>query len=240
VTATETPTPAAPEEAPRHCPRCGTPLTPQQDWCLSCGADVGSRIAAAPSWRGPVALVAGLLVVAAAALILALVELAGDAEQVTQQPPGQTPSAAPTAAAPTATATAGATTIPPATSEGGPGTTPEIADWPEGKDAWTVVLESAQTRQAAEARANELAGQGIPVGILNSDGYSSLEPGHWIVFSGQYDSRRAANQALQDLSSQVAGGYIRHVQPTTSTGEGSATSTPSATPSATSSPTDTP
>jgi hypothetical protein len=239
VTATETPTPAAPpEEAPRRCPRCGAPLTPQQDWCLACGADVGSRIAAAPSWRGPVALVVGLLVVAVAALILALVELAGDAEQVTQQPAGQPPSATPTAAVPTATATPESTTIPPATSEGGPGTTPEIADWPEGKDAWTVVLESAQTEQAAADRANELAGQGIPVGILNSDGYSSLEPHHWIVFSGQYDSRRAANQALQDVSSQVAGGYVRHVTPATSTGEGSAT--PSATPSATASPAQTP
>jgi hypothetical protein len=239
MSATETPPPpAAPPEEPvqRRCPRCAAPLTPQQEWCLNCGADVGARIVTAPGWRGPVALVVGLLAIAAIALVLALVELAGDPEQVTQQPAGQTPAPTPTAGIPTATATPDSTTIPPATSEGGPGTTPEIADWPEGKDAWTVVLESAATRAAAEDRANELASQGVPVGILDSNGYGSLQPNKFVVFSGQYDSQRAADQALQDLASQITGGYVRHIVPST----GGASATPSATPSATSSPAPTP
>ena len=221
MSAVETPPPATPEAQPHRCPRCGAELTPQQEWCLSCGADVGARIAAPPSWRGPVALVAGLLALAAIALILALVELAGNAEQV-GPPSAATPTPPP--AQPTASATPESTTIPPATSEGGPGTTPEIADWPEGKDAWTVVLESSDTRQAAQQRANELTAQGVPVGLLSSDGYSSLEPHKWVVFSGQYDTRRAAVQGLSDLSGQVTGGYVRHVVPAAS-----ATATPSAT-----------
>jgi hypothetical protein len=171
---------------------------------------VGTRVATSPRWRGPVALVAGLLALAVIALILALVELAGDAEQV-GPPSAATPT--PTAAVPTATPTPESTTIPPATTEGGPGTTPEIADWPAGKDAWTVVLEASDTQPAAEQRANELAGQGVPVGLLSSDEYSSLEPHKWIVFSGQYDSRRAAVQGLNDLSGNVTGGYVRHVVP---------------------------
>ena len=214
MSATETPTPApaAPDAAKRRCPRCGSDLTPDQEWCLSCGADVGSTIARPPSWRGPVALVAALLVIAAIAVILALVELAGDAEQVTEQPPGQaTPT--PTAAVPTATPTPESITIPPATDNGSTTGTPEIADWPDGKDAWTVVLESSATRQAAESRGKELAGQGVPVGILSSDGYSSIEPGRFVVFSGQYDSKRAADQALQDVSGQVTGAYVRHIIP---------------------------
>jgi hypothetical protein len=232
VSAVETPPPPAPpaddqRAEPRRCPRCGSELTPQQEWCLACGADVGSRFAPPPSWRGPVALVVGLLAVAAIALIIALVELAGDAEQV--GPQTATPTPPPAALQPTATATPESTTIPPATAEASPGTTPEIADWPEGKDAWTVVLESADTRQAAEQRANELAGQGVPVGLLSSDGYSSLEPHKWVVFSGQFDSRRAASQALTDLSGQVTGGYVRHVVP-------AAGATGTATPSATTSP----
>jgi SPOR domain len=231
VSAVETPPPATPpppeENAPRRCPRCGSELTPQQEWCLACGADVGTKIASAPGWRGPVALVVGLLAIAAIALALALVELAGDAETV--GPQAATPTPTPTALQPTATGTATpeSTTIPPATSEGGPGTTPEIADWPAGKDAWTVVLESASTQEAATARANELAAQGVPVGLLNSDDYSSLEPHKWVVFSGQYDSRRAATQALTDLSGQVTGGYVRHVEPSSSP---SATATPSPAP----------
>jgi hypothetical protein len=232
VTAVETPPPVAPET--RRCPRCGGDLTPEQEWCLNCGADVSSTIAPPPSWRGPVALVGLLLAIAVAALILALVELAGDPEQVAQQPAATaTPSAV---ATPAPTVTPGATTIPPATDDG-TDTTPEIADWPAGKDAWTVVLESSATRSAAETRGTELAGQGIPVGILESDDYESLEPGRFVVFSGQYDSQRAADQALTDLSGQVEGAYVRHVIPD-SGGSGGATSTP--TPSPTVSPTASP
>jgi hypothetical protein len=225
VTAVEPPPTTTTET--RRCPRCGSTLTPQQEWCLHCGADVSSTIAAPPSWRGPVALVGGLLLIALVALILALVELAGDAEQV--GPQSATPQ--PTATT-TVVPTPGATTIPPATDDGTGSTTPEISDWPAGKDAWTVVLESASTREAAEARANELAQQGIPVGILDSDEYGTLEPGRFVVFSGQYDTERAADQALQDVASQVEGAYVVRVAP--SADGGSATATPS--PSPTSSP----
>jgi hypothetical protein len=242
VSAVETPPPPAPETPPeeqhRRCPRCGATLTPQQEWCLACGADVGTRIADTPRWRGPVALVAGLLAIAIIALVLALVQLAGDAETVTEQPAGTAPTPTPTAAAqPTTTPTPESTTIPPATSEGGPGTTPEIADWPDGKDAWTVVLEASSTKSAAEARAHELAAQGIAVGLLDSNLYTSLEPHKWVVFSGQYDSQRAANQGLSDLSGQVTGGYVRHVIPSTT---GGAAASPTATPSASASPQPTP
>lgn len=229
MTAVETPPPAT---ETRRCPRCGATLTDQQEWCLSCGADVSSTIAAPPSWRGPIALVGGLLVIALIALVLALIELAGDAEQVAEQPAG-TATPVPTT---TTVPTPESTTIPPATDDGSGTTTPEIADWPAGKDAWTVVLEAAGTQEAAEARANELAGQGIPVGILDSNQYPTLEPNKWVVFSGQYDTERAADQALQGLTSQVEGAYVRHVSPTAS--GGSATTTPS--PSPTSSPTPSP
>jgi len=230
VSATEAPaqTPEpAPAPAVRRCPRCGNELTPEQEWCLSCGADVGTTIASPPGWRGPIALVIALLVIAAIAIILALVELAGDAEQVTEQPAGQTP--APTATAPpaAATPTPESVTIPPASGDDSAGGTPEIADWPDGKDAWTVVLESSATQAAAESRAKELASQGVPVGILNSDGYSSIEPGRFVVFSGQYDSKRAADQALSDVSGQVTGGYVRHIIPKSAA---SPTATPSVSP----------
>jgi hypothetical protein len=214
VTATETPTPAPQETAPapRRCPRCGNELDPDQEWCLACGADLGTRIAPPPSWRGPIALVVALLVIAAVAIVLALVELAGDAEQVTEQPAGQTPVATATPP-PAATPTPDSFTIPPATGGDNAGGTPEVADWPDGKNAWTVVLESSATQSAAQSRAGELASQGVPVGILNSDGYSSIEPGRYVVFSGQYDSKRAADQALQDVAGQVTGAYVRHIVP---------------------------
>ncbi len=223
------PTPPPPEPAQRRCPRCGSALTGEQEWCLECGASVGTTVAPPPNWRGPVALVVALLTIAVLALVLALVELAGDPETVTVSPAAPTPAATATAAPGVAgTPTPDSVTIPPATDDGSASGTPEIADWPEGKDAWTIVLESASTNEAATTRATELAGQGVPVGILNSDEYASLEPGRFVVFSGQYDSQRAANQGLQDLSGQVEGAYVRHVAPQASAG-GSATATPSAT-----------
>jgi septal ring-binding cell division protein DamX len=205
VSATEAPPAEAPEQ--RRCPRCGAALTSEQEWCLECGAAVGTVVASPSGWRGPVALVAVLLTIAAAALILALVELAGDPEQVTeQQPAAQTPPAAtpqPTATvAPEATA---APTVDPSTAG--------VATWPAGQTGWTVVLEASGTEEAATTRAQELAAQGISVGMLDSDDYGSLEPGRFVVFSGQYDSRRAADQALNDLESQVEGAYVRRVAP---------------------------
>ena len=217
MSAVETPPPPAPGIQQRRCPRCGAALTGEQEWCLECGAGVGATVGRTPAWRGPVALVAVLLGVAAIALVLALVELAGDAEQVTPQAGAPTP--APTAAA---TVTPDSTTItpdpqatiPPASDDGTGTTTPEIADWPAGKDAWTIVLESSSTEEAATARGQELIEQGVPVGLLNSDDYPSLEPGRWVVFSGQFDSQRAADQALTDISDQVEGAYVRRVSPT--------------------------
>jgi cell division protein FtsN len=211
---TPAPPPAEPVGEPRRCPRCGSALRADQEWCLQCGAEVGATIASPPSWRGPVLLVGGLLALALIALVLALVELARDAEQVAPQ--AATP--VPTAPAPTPQST----TVPPAATAA-----PTVAEWPAGTTAWTIVLESSATREAADARAEELAGQGTSVGVLDSNDFSSLEPNRFVVFSGQYDSRRAADQAREDLSGQVEGAYVRRVVPESASG--GATPTPSPT-----------
>ena len=219
MTAVETPA-AEPAVEARRCPRCASDLAPDQEWCLNCGSEVGMTIASPPSWRGPVLLVGSLLAVALIALVLALVELARDAEQVA--PASATP--APTAAA-TPAPTPESTTITPA-----PTATATISEWPAGTTAWTIVLESSATREAADARAEELAGQGIAVGVLDSNDFSSLEPDRFVVFSGQYDSKRAADQARQDLSGQVAGAYTRRVVPEDATGGATPTPSPTASP----------
>ena len=215
MSAVETPAPTEPVAEPRRCPRCGSALAPGQEWCLECGAEVGMTIAAPPSWRGPVLLVGALLAVAVIALVLALVELAGDAEQVAEQPAPTPAPAAPVAPTPEAT------TVPPAS------TTPAIAEWPAGTTAWTIVLESSATREAADVRAEELAGQSVSVGVLDSNDFSSLEPDRFVVFSGQYDSQRAADQARESLEGQVEGSYVRRVVPEAATGGATPTPSPS-------------
>jgi len=252
-------TPPAPAEpATRACPRCGAPLTPDQEWCLNCGADVGARVATTPRWKVPVILVGMLVAAALAAVVLALVELADDHQQQVAQTPTvmatATPAPSPPPGEQPAPGEAGATGTPvPQASDGQTGTgqsgsgspasegntnsgtgstgsgntssgsgetgtgtgtgTATIAEWPAGKTAWTVILESATSKSAAEQKAQELSSAGTSVGILRSDDYSSLNKGYWVVFSGQYDSQSAAASALPGLQAQVPLAYVRHVVP---------------------------
>ncbi len=96
----------------------------------------------------------------------------------------------------------------------GTGSTGTIASWPSGKTAWTVILESAtsQERRRRQGATSCLAG-GTTVGVLHSDDFSSLNKGYWVVFSGTYDSKSAADSALDGLKATVSQAYVRHVVP---------------------------
>lgn len=201
MSAVETPPPEAP--AGRQCPRCGASLTPEQEWCLSCGAAVGTEIAAPRGWRFPLAAVGLLLAILVVAAILALVELAGPAETVTEATATPTPSADP--ALPSATPTASPT----------PSATPaaDIAEWPAGVTAWTLVLNQSGTREDAERLANEIAAKGLPVGILDSDDFESLGPDSFVIFSGRYKTKGEADDALAAARAQAGGGSSRKITP---------------------------
>lgn len=198
MSAVTTPEPAT----ERACPRCGAPLAPDQEWCLSCGTAVGTRLAATPAWRAPVAIVAALLALLAAALLLALVELSGDPQPVAKAPRATpAPAPAPAAPAPSATPT-------PAPTAASPPGTP--AAWPKGRSAWTVVLAATRSEAQAQRRARRLGASGAPVGVLSSSDYSSLSKGFWVVFSGQYGSREEAAQAAEGFGKDA---YPRRVVP---------------------------
>jgi septal ring-binding cell division protein DamX len=217
VSAVETPAtePGPPAEpiVERRCPRCQASLRPDQEWCLNCGAGIGAEVAAPRGWRWPLAVVGALLALMLVAFVLALVELASNAETVAP-PAAATPVAAATPA-PTSTAAPSTTSdpsqIPPAS--GGTAATPQVSDWPAGKTGYTVVLESAASRSAADARAKDLTGQGIPVGVLDSSGYASLTPDRYVVFTGQYTTRSEARLALQGLRNRVSGARVGRVAP---------------------------
>jgi len=214
---------APPPATERACPRCGAALAPDQEWCLNCGNDVGARVAPTPRWRVPLVLAGTPLALLLAALILALVELSGDPQPVAKAPnapPTATPaagtppddggSAAPVAGAtptPTATPAPGATPVPGAETTPAP-TSGELAEWPAGKRGWTVVL--ASTRSRAEAERKARAAGGGEAGVLRSDDYSSLRKGYWVVFSGTYDSRGAAEKAAEGAAGDA---YARSVVP---------------------------
>jgi septal ring-binding cell division protein DamX len=198
VSAVTTPEPAT----ERACPRCGAPLARDQEWCLSCGTAVGTRVAPTPAWRAPVAIVGVLLALLATALLLALVELSGDPQPVAKAPRATpVPAAAPVAPAPAATPTPAPTAASP------PGT---LAAWPKSRSAWTAVLASTRSKAQAQRRARRLGASGAPVGVLSSSDYSSLRKGFWVVFSGQYGSREEAAQAAEGFGKNA---YPRRVVP---------------------------
>jgi hypothetical protein len=226
VTEVATPEPAV----QRGCPRCGAPLADDQEWCLACGTAVATRVAPTPRWRTPVALVGALVVLLAASLALALVELSRDPQPVAKAPQAApaptaaatpvptptttTPAATPTAT-PTPTASKGGTnqTAPDAAPGAGvaPSSATKLAQWPAGRTAWTVVLASAPSRAAANRSARSLAASAkAPVGVLDPNKYPSLGPGAWTVFSGQFASRAEAAKIAQALG---AGAYARRVVP---------------------------
>ncbi len=214
MSTTETPPTEAP---PRQCPRCGASMAPEQEWCLNCGAAVGTRIVAAPGWRTPIVLAAVLGALLAIAIVIAIVQLADDAGTVQQNPVATTPTPTPAAPTPAPTTTPAPTATPSATATPQPTTTPSgstngDAAWPSGKEGWTVVLATTSSEDSAKSKAKDLAGQGIDgVGVLDADDFSSLKDGSFVVFAGQFDTQAQAADALDKVDAQDA--YIRHIVP---------------------------
>ena len=224
MSSVETPPPPTPPPTPveRRCPRCGARLSAEQEWCLECGAAVGTRVAEPRGWRTSVAVVGVLLALALIAVVLAIFELSRDAEGV--QEVAVTPTPAPSvvpSATPTPGAEGGATPSPVPTPSGTPSGSPEggaaspgLTEWPEGRTAWTVVLNSSGTREDAERLAGELAAKGVPtVGVIDSDDFESLGPESFVVFSGTYDDEAQAEQALAKVRDQAGGGSVRRIVP---------------------------
>jgi hypothetical protein len=83
TTEVEAPVPAAaPAPTPFLCPRCQTPLQPEQDWCLNCGTAARTAIAASPNWKRPLVLLAVVAALFAIACVWAFVELTNNDDAV--------------------------------------------------------------------------------------------------------------------------------------------------------------
>jgi hypothetical protein len=114
---------ATPSPASEACPLCATPLGPDQDWCLRCGAAARTRLAATPNWKAPILAIAVVAVLALGVLAAALVKLAGGSSAAS--PPVTTTITA--ATAPAMTAPAATTPSSAATTPGAAATTPNSA-----------------------------------------------------------------------------------------------------------------
>ena len=232
-------TPAGPPQGPQ-CPRCGTPHGPDQEYCLECGhrlhpaGGVFGRLAGAwqrrfswypGDWIWPVLLFL-LLAVAGATAAIVLADAGAESSTLVATQGGvphppttatptatvalpSVPSGTPTGAPSTPTAPPPATTTAPR-----PGA---LTAWPAGQSGYTVVLESIPAsgngRALALARARAASKAGLlQVGVLDSSLYSSLHPGYSVVFSGIYDSRGQADQALAAANAKgFSAAYVRQI-----------------------------
>jgi cell division septation protein DedD len=227
---------AAAAAADESCPRCGAAREPDQAYCLECGLRLPVARGAVPALRrrwvrrlgwypGDWVWLSLLTLVVAAAGAAAAIAGTKAREPAVETVVAATvvssvhePTVAPTptvgsAPLPTAPEPTVSTTTPAATTPAGPPNGRTV--WPSGRSGWTLVLTSypKAERTTALATASRAAKAGLPdVGVLDSDNYSSLHPGYFVVFSGVYGSQARADAALRTArASGFAGAYTRPV-----------------------------
>jgi len=212
-------------------------MAPDQEWCLACGAAAGTEVVEAEGWRVPLYLGGGLVALAIIGVILAIVALSNQKQEstatptatpVASLPPGATPTISPLPSpttdpnltptptvdtgtptpAPTDTATAEPTDTPTPDSSGS-GTFP---GWTGSDGDYTIIIESADSQSGAEKVAQKAQDGGLTVGILNSDDYSSLNGGYWVVFSGDYSSKSDAQADLDGVRDSFKDAYVRQIK----------------------------
>ena len=180
-----------PAEAPLGgCPRCGAPLRPDQDWCLNCGAAVTTHVAGAPGWRTPVAIVGVVLLLAAAGLLVAFLELSDDADRVARAPTSTpTPSAIDTP-----TATPGPTGPSGPSGPSGPTGTPTPPTGPSGPTGSTGSTGPVNPRPSPSATSTA-----TPTGS-----FASWPAGEeaWTVILKSASSRSEAEKRARELQAQ--------------------------------------
>ena len=219
-----TPTLGEPGEA---CASCGSPLAEDQRYCLNCGHRRGpARVPfpelarerralrvmeeTGPGDPSPLVPQPLVLVAAASAVLMVLllgvgvllgVLLGGDERPVATAPPQViTVSGAGAPAAPDdQAASSGEST--------GGGSAERASfkeDWPKGRKGYTVSLRElpkAETEPAAVSKAKSAAEKkgAKGVGALDTDNYASLDAGSYLIYSGVYEDKKAAREALAGL-----------------------------------------
>lgn len=225
---------AAITAADAHCPRCGAPRSADQEYCVECGLRLPSVTGTVPGlrrrWVRRLGWYPGdwiwaslltLLVAVAGATVAILLTRHEEAKggQTFVATTALTSVAEPTTAPPTTANTATLPTAPEptVTKPAGPPPPPNgRTPWPAGRNGWTIVLISYPMqggRATALATASRAARAGLPeVGVLQSGRFSSLHPGYYVVFSGVYGSKAAADAAVRTArASGFAGAYTRQI-----------------------------
>jgi len=211
------------------CASCDAPLADDQRYCLECGArrngarlpfvENGARPAPAaaaeppppPAERPFQAITPSMAAagVALAVLFLGVGVLIGRSGSGAEQ----------TAAKPTIVRVGGeGTGATSGTAQQASNTTVK-GDWPAGKEGWTVQLQQLAKDDPSKITAakQDAKDKGAPdVGLIDTDSFEGLPPGNYIVYSGQFDSKAKAADALKKLTKDFPDAKVIHVGATAS------------------------
>jgi hypothetical protein len=201
---------------PDSCPRCGAEVDATQEYCLECGLRLPRRhglvATLGDAWQRRLPWYPGdwvwpalaFFVIAALGAGLAILSTrdSGDAARtivatspVLSRAVTTTPVAPEPTVAQTAPPTSTAKQTRPARPKPG-----SLVQWPLSRSGYTLVLGSIPKPNGlttATAEARKALASGLPgVGVLDSDRFSSLHPGYFVVFSGSYGSFADANAQL--------------------------------------------
>jgi hypothetical protein len=183
------------------CPTCGAPAEEGQLVCLECGSRVALDYRRPPSWRVPVAIVATVVLLVAAAAAIALKQIGDDAEREVGRTPIKAKDGAPGRAA------AGKEQAPSLVRQG------SLYRWPRELEGFTVVLLASQDRASANEFARSAArGQPAKIGVIAGDDFRSLNDGLFVVFAGRYESRALADRAANRLEGRFDGAFPQRVE----------------------------
>jgi hypothetical protein len=225
------------EAADRTCPRCGAQRALDQRYCLECGLALPNVGGPVPGlrrrWLRRLGWYPGdwvwasllLLLVAAAGTAAAIAfarhdARAGSLGYSTSPLPLATvgePTAVPTATSPTGdTSTLPVAPEPTTTAAAGPRPANGHLAWPADRNGWTIVLVSYPKTNglpSARATAARAAKASLPrVGVLDSSGFASLQPGYFVVFTGIYGSKAEADGGVGTArQAGFSGAYSRQI-----------------------------
>ncbi len=219
------------------CPRCGTHREPDQEYCIECGLRLPAVDGTVPSLRrgwvrrlgwypGDWIWVSLLtLLVAAAGATGAILLTRHTSNAAADTFTTSTPLAGPTESTvvQSTPSNVDTSTLPKPPEQPIPKPKPKPTGppngrivWPAGKNGWTIVLNSypfSGGRPTPLAAASRAARSHLTqVGVLDSAHYSSMHPGYYVVFSGIYGAKSAADAALRTArSSGFPSAYTRQV-----------------------------
>ena len=89
----------------------------------------------------------------------------------------------------------------------------DLGDWPGGS-GYSAMLGAFSSEANARTRQREAAERGLDAGVLYSSEFSSLRPGYWVVFSGDFESESdAAARASHARELGYSDSYPRFVSP---------------------------